>query len=458
MNKTDDLDRLRNEIRDITADIIHKVKKRMEISKQIGEIKTKNNIDVEDERVESQLRNSALKMAEEVGMDSEFSGRLINMLLTESVRLQNKQQNNNPHRQTHLSIFMKAKHLQATGKNIIHLEVGEPDYSPPKIVKETLGRIYDLRQYHYTETRGIPKLRQAIAQKVGNGINDEQVIVTPGGRFAVFSAILSLVKSGDEIISIEPAWPAYRECADFIGAKTKIIKTTLEEKWNPDLKRFEDLVNSNTKMIILNYPNNPTGKILDDNTMRKIIELSKDYGLYILSDEVYSDYSFNGFKSILDYGYDKSIMISSFSKGHAMTGFRVGYGISNDNIITKMSKIQSIALTSVAEPMQYSALSAIGDSISGNVEEMKRRLRFVCNRLKKMSLSFVAPDGALYVYPKLGKGTDDDIILIDKLLELGVAIAPGSGFGDSYKRFIRISACQSEEVLEKGLEVLSSAL
>jgi aspartate aminotransferase len=458
MNKNDDLDRLRNEIRDITADIIHKVKKRMEVSKQIGEIKTKNNIDVEDERVESELRNSALKIADEVGMDSEFSGRLLNMLLTESVRLQNEQQNDNPQRQTHLSIFMKAKHLQATGKKIIHLEVGEPDYLPPKNVKETLGRIYDLRQYHYTETRGIPKLRQAIAQKAGNDINDEQVIVTPGGRFAVFSAILSLIKSGDEVISIEPAWPAYRESADFIGAKTKIIKTKLEEKWNPDLKRFEELVNSNTKMIILNYPNNPTGKILDDYTVRKIIELAKDYGLYILSDEVYSDYSFNGFKSILDYGYDKSIMISSFSKGHAMTGFRVGYAISNKNIITKMSKIQSIALTSVAEPMQYSALSAIGESISGNVEVMKKRLRFVCNRLQKMSLSFVAPDGALYVYPKLGEGTDDDIILIDKLLELGVAIAPGSGFGGSYKRFIRISACQSEEVLEKGLEVLSSAL
>jgi aspartate aminotransferase len=458
MNKNDDLDRLRNEIRDITADIIHKVKKRMEVSKQIGEIKTKNNIDVEDEKVESDLRNSALKIADEVGIDPEFSGRLLNILLTESVRLQNKQQNDNSQKQTHLSIFMKAKHLQATGKNIIHLEVGEPDYLPPKIVKNTLGTIYDLRQYHYTETRGIPKLRHAIAQKVGNGINDEQVIVTPGGRFAVFSAILSLVKSGDEVIYIEPAWPAYRECADFIGAKTKIIKTTLEEKWNPDLKRFEDLINSNTKMIILNYPNNPTGKILDDNSMRKIIRISKDYGIYILSDEVYSDYSFNGFKSILDYGYDKSIMISSFSKGHAMTGFRVGYGISSENIIARMSKIQSIALTSVAEPMQYSALSAIGENISGNVEVMKRRLRFVCDKLQKMSLSFVPPDGALYVYPKLGKDTDDDTILIDKLLDLGVAIAPGSGFGDSYKRFIRISACQSEEVLEKGLQLLSSAL
>jgi aspartate aminotransferase len=430
----------------------------MEISKQIGEIKSKNNIDVEDEKVESELRNSALKIAGEVGMDSEFSGRLLNILLTESVKLQNKQQSDNSERQTHLSIFMKAKQLQAKGKDIIHLEVGEPDYLPPKIVKETLGEIYDLRQYHYTETRGIPKLRQAIAQKVGNGINDQQVIVTPGGRFAVFSAIISLIKSGDEVISIEPAWPAYKECADFIGAKIKIVKTTLEEKWKPDLKKLEQLINNNTKMIILNYPNNPTGKVLDDNAIRKILGLAKDYGLYILSDEVYSDYSFNGFTSILEYSYDKSIMVSSFSKGHAMTGFRVGYGISNENIINKMSKTQSIALTSVAEPMQYSALAAIGESVTENVEVIKRRLRFVCNRLRKMSLSFVAPDGALYVYPKLPKGMDDDVIVIDKLLDLGVALAPGSGFGDSYKRFIRISACQTEEVLEKGLEVLSSVL
>ena len=330
---------------------------------------------------------------------------------------------------------------------------------PPKSVKKRLSRIYDLRQYHYTETKGIPKLREAIAKKAGNGVIDEQVIVTPGGRFAVFSAVVSLVKCGDEVIYIEPAWPAYRECADFIGAKTKILKTSLKEKWNPDIKRLEELINSNTKMIILNYPNNPTGKILNDNATQRIIDLAKDYGLYVLSDEVYSDYSFNGFKSILEYGYDKSIMISSFSKGHAMTGFRVGYGISNKNIISKMSTIQAVALTSVAEPMQYSALAAIGDdSLNENVKIMRRRLGFVCDRLKKMSMSFVAPDGALYVYPQLREEMDDDIVLINKLLDLGVAIAPGSGFGESYKRFIRISACQTEEVLEKGLEILSSAL
>src|ERR687884_227758 len=331
----DDISRLRSEIRDITEKIIYQVHNRMQISERIGEIKSKLNVDVTDEKVEQDVRNSVLRLAKEIGMDAEFSGKLLNVLLTESVKLQQRQQFTP--RQTHLGIFMKAKQLEAAGKKIIHMEVGEPDYHPPRNVKSALINSYESNHYHYTETKGIIKLRQAIANKVQNNTKEDQVIITPGARFAVFSAFASLLGIGDEVISIEPAWPAYRECADFIGAKTKIIKTTLEEKWNPDLKRFEDLINSNTKMIILNYPNNPKGKILDDNSMRKIIRISKDYGIYILSDEVYSDYSFNGFKSILDYGYDKSIMISSFSKGHAMTGFRVGYAISNENIITKMS-------------------------------------------------------------------------------------------------------------------------
>ena len=177
----------------------------------------------------------------------------------------------------------------------------------------------------------------------------------------------------------------------------------------------------NTKMIVLNYPNNPTGKILDDYTLKKIIQFAKDHHLYILSDEVYSDYAFNGFKSILEYNYDKSIIISSFSKGYAMTGFRVGYAIAEDNVIAKMAKIQSTALTSVAEPMQYSALAALEESPTENVKRIKKRLDFVSNKLRKMSISFTAPDGAMYVYPKLKSGLDDDTI-VDRLLDLGVAV------------------------------------
>lgn len=439
---------------------MYQVHERMQISRQIGEIKKKLNMEVNDEKVEQDIRKSILKISKEIGMDTRFCGRLLNILLMESVRLQQNQQDGELPRQTHLGIFMKAKQLEAVGKKIIHMEVGEPDYPPPRTVKTALARAYDNRQYHYTETKGIPRLRQAIAVKVGNSITEDQVMVTLGARFAVFSAFTSLLKAGDEVISIEPAWPAYKECADFIGAKTNVLKTTLEDKWDPDIKNLADMINSSTKMIAINYPNNPTGRILEDKTVRQIVSLAQDNDLYILSDEVYSDYAFNHFKSILGYNYDKSIMISSFSKGHAMTGFRVGYGVANKETIGKMAKVQATALTCVPEPMQYCALAAlkVNNSSIQNKKRIKKRLDLVSNRLRNMSLPFVEPDGAMYVYPKLKKGVGNDIAVVERLLDLGVALAPGSGFGESYREFIRISACQPTYILEKGLDVLELAI
>lgn len=449
---------MRSEILELTEKIVYQVNKRMQISKQIGEIKNKLNMEVSDEKVEQDIRNSILKVSTKIGMDTNFCGRLLNILLMESVRLQQNQQIHESYRQTHLGVFMKAKQLESIGKKIIHMEVGEPDYPPPETVKSALARVYDNRQYHYTETKGIPRLCQAIAEKVGNNVTEDQVIVTLGGRFAVFSAFASILKPGDEVISIEPAWPAYKECANFIGAKTNVLKTRLDENWDPDIKNLAETINSSTKMIAINYPNNPTGRILEEKTVEQIVSLARDNDLYILSDEVYSDYAFNHFKSILRYEYDKSIMISSFSKGLAMTGFRVGYGVADKEIIGKMVKVQATALTCVAEPMQYCALASLEVSSTQNKRRMKKRLELVSERLRKMSLPFVEPDGAMYVYPKLRKGVDNDIIVVERLLDLGVAVAPGSGFGESYREFIRISACQPTYILEKGLDVLELAI
>jgi aspartate aminotransferase len=457
MVEQQNLDDLREEMRNITSQIIKLVHDRMEVAKKIGNIKQQLKIEIEDEKVELDIKKTVLKLTQEIGMDIEFSGRLLNLLLSESVKLQNVQNTSNKS-STHIAIFMKAKELEKTGKKIIHMEVGEPDYPPPLKVKEELAKIYDNKRYHYTEISGLSQLRQAISKKFAN-IVPEQVLVTPGGRFAVFCAISSLLNSGDEIINIEPSWPAYKECADFIGAKTRVLKTTLEDKWAPNLKMLENLININTKMIILNYPNNPTGKILDAHLLEKIVSIAREYNLFILSDEVYSDYSFGQYNSILDYQYDKSIMISSFSKTYGMTGFRVGYGIGNPNIISQMRKVQATSITSVAEPMQYSALVAIGDDIQGNIDSIQSRLNLICKRLQEMKTEFIVPNGAMYVFPKiLAKNYSDDISLVYDLLQNGVAIAPGSGFGNSYKQFIRISACQSPKLLNEGLDILEKYL
>ena len=457
MVEPQNLDDLREEMRNITSQIIKLVHDRMKVAKKIGNIKQQLKIEIEDEKVELDIKKTVLKLTKEIGMDIEFSGRLLNLLLSESVKLQNVQNTSNKS-STHIAIFMKAKELEKTGKKIIHMEVGEPDYPPPLKVKEELAKIYDNKRYHYTEISGLSQLRQAISKKFAN-IVPEQVLVTPGGRFAVFCAISSLLNSGDEIINIEPSWPAYKECADFIGAKTRVLKTTLEDKWAPNLKMLENLININTKMIVLNYPNNPTGKILDSHLLEKIVSIAREYNLFILSDEVYSDYSFCQFNSILDYQYDKSIMVSSFSKTYGMTGFRVGYGIGNTSIISQMRKVQATSITSVAEPMQYSALVAIGDDIQGNINSIQSRLNLICNRLQEMKTEFLVPNGAMYVFPKiLAKNYSDDISLVYDLLQNGVAIAPGSGFGNSYKQFIRISACQSPKLLNEGLDILEKYL
>ena len=459
--RSEELSNLRGEILDITLDIITKAHKRMKLSEQIGTIKGNLNIEIEDEKVEQEVRRSVIELSHALGVDPAFSGRLLNMLLMESIRLQQMQHKkigNNPMVATHLSVFMKAKEMESLGKKIIHLEVGEPDYSPPRQIRNALIESYNKKRYHYTDPRGLLKLRQAIAKKVGHGIDQNEVIVTTGGRFALFSAILSILRPGEEVISIEPSWPAYREFVDFAGGKVKTLGTTLENNWTPNTRQLEEMIDRHTKIIVLNYPNNPTGKILEGKDMTRIVSLAQDNGLYVISDEVYSEYAFKGFTSLNHFEYDKSIVVSSFSKSCAMTGFRVGYGIADKEIISKMARIQAIALTSVAEPMQYAALSAIDYDPARNVKLIKERLDLISEKLTGMSLDFVSPDGAMYVFPRIKGLIQNDITLVNKLLDLGVAVAPGSGFGQDYTQFIRISACQPKKLLARGLDAINSVL
>jgi aspartate aminotransferase len=454
MVKELDINILREQVRKVTAEIMGNVQKRMLLAREIGGIKIREGIEVKDEKVEQDMRNMVLTIAGQIGMNAEFAMRLLNVLLEESESVQAESRPQRP-KETHMGIFLKARQLEASGREMIHLEVGEPDYPPPFAVGDSLSDSFKHKRYHYTETRGIAQLRDAIARK--ERVSEGMVIVTPGGRFAVFSAIMSLLKPGNELIVIEPAWPAYKECADFVGAKTRVLKTRFEDKWEPDLDKLGQLISSATKMIVLNYPNNPTGKILEKRTLERILSLAKDNDLYVMSDEVYADYAFElPFQGMLEFGYDKTVMVSSFSKRYAMTGFRVGYGIASKEVIQKMTKVQAVGITSVSEPMQYAALAAMGAGIEDNIRTIKARLDFVCAGLKRMSLRFVRPDGALYVFPELPG--EEDLPIVNELLERGVAVAPGSGFGETYKNHIRISACQPVETIGKGLDRIATVL
>jgi aspartate aminotransferase len=440
---------------EITLEMIKLLKTRTEIAKEIGEVKKNIGKGVTDELREDNLRDKVISLCKNLGLDEAIATKFLNFLLNESVKVQSN------NKQTHLSIFLKAKSLEQEGKKIIHMEVGEPDFLPPKIVKESLENVFDKGFLKYGQVKGIPIFREElvkfISKKFNTNVTPDNIIVSPGARFSIFTAITTLLNPGDEMIVIEPAWPAYKDCALNAGIKVRTINTVLEDKWEPSLKQIENTINTNTKMIVLNYPNNPTGKILPEKLQDDIIEIAKKNNLYILSDEIYSQYAKADWKSILSYNYEKSIVAQSFSKSHAMTGFRVGYAIADTKIIEKMAKLEALCLTNVSEPMQYVAMKALEADTSDNTNTVQKRLGLLEQKANDMGLEFVVPDGAMYIFARVNKEGFDGVQFANSTLEKGLAVAPGEGFGD-YKNFIRISACQEETALIEGMNILRDIL
>ncbi len=444
-----DIEEHRKKIEEITLEMIKLLKTRTDIAKQIGDAKASLGMTVTDEEREDALRSQVAKLCKEIDLDQSTALKFLNLLLNESVKVQSES------KQTHLSIFLKAKALEEEGKKIIHLEVGEPDFKPPQEVKTALAEVYDKGYGKYGSAKGITELRTALASK--NQIESkENIMICPGARFAVYLAITTLLNPSDEIIVIEPAWPAYKDCALNAGIKVRIIKTTLETRWEPSIDQINNAINGNTKMIVLNYPNNPTGQILPDELLDSIIQTAKEHNLYVLSDEIYSEYAAQSVTSVLKYNYQKSIITKSFSKSHAMTGFRIGYVIAEPTIIDKMSKLQALSLTNVSEPIQYVALQALEADISENTSIISSRMSVLITCAKHSDLKFYVPGGAMYLFAKTKYKDFDATKFSEKLLERGVAIAPGEGFGD-YKEFFRITAIDESKLIE-GMAILDTML
>jgi aspartate aminotransferase len=447
-----EINELRSKMDEITMEMIRMLKDRTEIAKKIGEIKKNTGMGITDESREDNLRIKIISLCKELNFDETIATKFLNFLLNESIKVQ---YNN---KQTHLSIFLKAKSLELEGEKIIHMEVGEPDFLPPLIVKKALEEVYDKGFFKYGQAKGLPQFREALAKFVSKSfrvkIEQGNIMVNPGARFGIFTAINTLLNPGDELIVIEPAWPAYKDCALYAGVKIRTINTTLEENWEPSISQIEQTINSNTKMIVLNYPNNPTGKVLPKKLQDAIVDIAIKKNIYILSDEIYSQYAFVDWTSILCYNYSKSIVTQSFSKSHAMTGFRIGYTIASQEIIDKLSKFGALCLTNVSEPIQYIAMRALEANTIDNTNIIQRRLELLAKKADQLSLDFMIPDGAMYIFARVNQEGFDGVQFANNLLDKGLAVAPGEGFGN-YKNFIRLSACQEESILTDGMNILT---
>jgi aspartate aminotransferase len=349
----------------------------------------------------------------------------------------------------------KALKLESEGKKIIRLNIGDPDLATPNEIIEAAYAAMKQGKTKYSSAYGEQNLREKLAEV--HGVSTDNVVITEGSKWGIFATMYLMLRNGGNVIIPTPYWTAYDLTAKSIGAQTKLLKTELDDKWRIDLDKLEGLIDTETRMIILNNPNNPTSKVMDPDVLDGIVEIANRKGVTVLSDEVYGTISFVKTKSILDYG-GNHVLSNGFSKTFTMTGWRIGYIIANKEFVDKLTKLNQITINNVPVFIQEAALKALElkDQLSIVIkQEYQERAKIACEKLSKTSLEFTEPEAPFYVFPKK-RGLDSVRFTLD-LLDKGVAVAPGTAFGD-YPEHFRISLTAPRAEIEVGLDKICEAL
>ena len=366
--------------------------------------------------------------------------------------------------ETAFEVLNKARALERQGKNIIHLEIGEPDFDTPKNIVEAGVDALHKGWTHYGPSAGLPELRQAIAEEItrtrGVEVKSDEVVVVPGGKPIIFFTLLALADVGDEVIYPNPGFPIYESMIHYLGARAVPIRLQEEKDFGLDVDELASLITDRTRLIIINSPQNPTGGVLSKRDIQDIAEAIGDRNIMVLSDEIYSRLIFDGeHYSIMSVpGFkDRTILLDGFSKTYAMTGWRMGYGVMRPDLATHITRLMTNSNSCTASFTQVAGIEAVrGDQSS--VEKMRmefqrRRDAFVAglNRIKGFSCRM--PQGAFYVFPNITKTGWTSKKLADAMLdEAGVACLSGTAFGDFGEGYLRFSVANSLENLNKALE------
>jgi aspartate aminotransferase len=366
--------------------------------------------------------------------------------------------------ETAFEVLAKARALEAKGRDIVHLEIGEPDFdTPPAIVAAGVAAL-ERGETHYTPSAGVIELREAIAiyleKRRGVKADPGQVIVTPGAKPIMFYALLALLDEGDEAIYPDPGFPIYSSMIDFAGARGVPLALREENGFQPDLDELRRLVNPRTKVLVLNSPNNPTGGVLSRDSLREIARIARERDLWVLADEIYGELVYDGeHRSIaVEEGMaERTILLDGFSKTFAMTGWRLGYGVFPRPLVEPVTKLVTNSVSCTATFVQRAgtvALSSRPPEIDRMIAEFKRRRDAIVKGLNAVpGITCRTPQGAFYVFPNvrgLGRGSSAEVA--DRLLdEAGVAALAGTCFGAAGEGYLRLSYANSLANLEKAV-------
>ena len=372
--------------------------------------------------------------------------------------------------ETAFETLAKAKKLEAQGKHIIHLEIGEPDFDTPDHIRQAAKDALDNGFTHYGPSAGQMELREAIArhqsERQGYDISPERVIVTPGGKPVMFFTMMALIERGDEAIYPNPGFPIYESMIEYMGGEAVSIPLKEEFNFSLDVEQLRSLVTDKTKLLIVNTPNNPCGSVIPKEDLQKIAELAVERDLVVLSDEIYKDMYYTGeHDSITQFPdmIDRTIILDGFSKSYAMTGWRLGYGVFPEWLVEPVTRLMtnSVSCTSVFSQMAaIAALEGPQDSVGTMMEEFTARRDLVVEGLNSLpGVTCRVPGGAFYAFPNIsGTGLSSKDFADRALNEAGVALLAGTAFGDYGDGYIRISFANSRENLREGIERLRKML
>ena len=364
----------------------------------------------------------------------------------------------------------RARALEATGRSVIHLEIGEPDFATPANIVEAAKRALDAGWTHYPPASGLPELRSAIAvhstARRGVEVSPRQVLVMPGAKPVIFYAILALAQEGDEVIYPDPGFPTYESMTRFVGATPVAMPLRQENNFGLDPDELAGLVTSRTRMIILNSPANPTGGVLSRTDLQRIADTAIEHDLVVLADEIYGRILYGGEHisiSSLPGMAERTIVLDGFSKAYAMTGWRMGYAIVPEPLVEPFDRLLINSVSGTSAHQQMAAVEALvgpQDAVDAMIAEFRARRDLIVDGLNAIhGVRCLLPDGAFYVFPDIsGTGLTGPQAADRLLAEAGVSVLPGTAFGTVGANHLRISYATSREQIGAALERMRSVL